>query len=403
MSTERFDIAVVGGGMVGLTLALGLEGVGARVAVIERARLRDIAEASFDGRGSAIAAGSQRILDGTGLWDLLQADAEPIREIRVADGPSQLFLHYDHREVGEDPLGWIVENAHIRRAFAQAVASSDVIVFENTALADARFEARSTTLKLADGRTVDAMLAIAADGRQSALRELAGIDVVRWSYPQTAIVCAVTHEAPHHGIAHEHFLPSGPFAILPMTRNRSSIVWTERNDLAPAILELDDDAFAAELKRRFGDFLGDIRVGPQRWAYPLSVVHARDYVAPRVAAVGDAAHAIHPIAGQGFNLGLRDVAALAEIIVDRLRLGLAPGDTEALMRYQKWRKPDNMMMIAATDSLNRLFSNDVAPVRMARDTGLALVNQLPPLKRVLMRHAMGLVGDLPRLTRGEPL
>ena len=403
MTTERFDIAVVGGGMVGLTLALGLEGVGARVAVIERASLKDMAEASFDGRGSAIAAGSQRILDGTGLWELLQADAEPISEIRVADGPSQLFLHYDHREVGEGPLGWIVENAHIRRAFAQAVASSDVNVFENTALADARFEARSTTLKLADGRTVNAMLAIAADGRQSALRELAGIDVVRWSYPQTGIVCAVTHEAPHHGIAHEHFLPSGPFAILPMTRNRSSIVWTERNDLAPAILELDDDAFAAELKRRFGDFLGDVRVGPQRWAYPLSVVHARDYVAPRVAAVGDAAHAIHPIAGQGFNLGLRDVAALAEIIVDRLRLGLDPGDTETLMRYQKWRKPDNMMMIAATDSLNRLFSNDVAPVRMARDTGLALVNQLPPLKRVLMRHAMGLVGDLPRLTRGEPL
>ena len=403
MSIERFDIAVVGGGMVGLTLALGLEGVGARVAVIERASLEDMAEASFDGRGSAIAAGSQRILNGTGLWELLQADAEPINEIRVADGASQFFLHYDHREVGEGPLGWIVENAHIRRAFAQAVASSDVIVFENTALADARFEARSTTLKLADGRTVDAMLAIAADGRQSALRALAGIDVVRWSYPQTGIVCAVTHEAPHHGIAHEHFLPSGPFAILPMTRNRSSIVWTERNDLAPAILELDDDAFAAELKRRFGDFLGDVRIGPQRWAYPLSVVHARDYVAPRVAAVGDAAHAVHPIAGQGFNLGLRDVAALAEIIVDRLRLGLDPGDTEALIRYQKWRKPDNMMMIAATDSLNRLFSNDVAPVRMARDTGLALVNQLPPLKRVLMRHAMGLVGDLPRLTRGEPL
>lgn len=403
MTTERFDIAVVGGGMVGLTLALGLERVGARVAVIERASLTDMAEESFDGRGTAIAAGSQRILDGTGLWELLQADAEPILEIRVADGTSQLFLHYDHREVGEGPLGWIVENAHIRRAFAQAVALSDVIVFENTALADARFEARSTTLELVDGRTVDATLAIAADGRQSALRKLAGIEAVRWSYPQTGIVCAVTHEAPHHGIAHEHFLPSGPFAILPMTRNRSSIVWTERNDLAPEILELDDDDFSAELKRRFGDFLGDVRVGPQRWAYPLSVVHARDYVAPRVAAVGDAAHAIHPIAGQGFNLGLRDVAALAEIIVDRLRLGLDPGDTEALMRYQKWRKPDNMMMIAATDSLNRLFSNDVAPVRMARDTGLALVNQLPPLKRVLMRHAMGLVGDLPRLTRGEPL
>ena len=389
--------------MVGLSLALTLDRAGAHVAVIERASLRDMAAASFDGRGSAVAAGSQRILDGIGLWEALAFDAEPILEIRIADGTSPLFLHYDHRDVGEGPLGWIVENAHIRRAFAQAVASSDVVVFENTALTDARFEARSTTLKLADGRTVDATLAIAADGRQSVLRELAGIEVVRWSYPQTGIACAVTHEAPHHGIAHEHFLSSGPFAILPMTRNRSSIVWTERNDLAPAILELDDDAFAAELKCRFGDFLGDVRVGPQRWAYPLSVVHARDYVAPRVAAVGDAAHAIHPIAGQGFNLGLRDVAALAEIIVDRLRLGLDPGDTEALTRYQKWRKPDNMMMIAATDSLNRLFSNDIAPVRMARDTGLALVNQLPPMKRVLMRHAMGLVGDLPRLTRGEPL
>ncbi len=188
-----------------------------------------------------------------------------------------------------------------------------------------------------------------------------------------------------------------------MTRNRSSIVWTERNDLAPEILALDDGAFADELKSRFGKFLGEVRVGPQRWSYPLSVVHARRYVGSRLALVGDAAHAIHPIAGQGFNLGLRDVAALAEVVVDRLRLGLDPGDAAALARYQSWRKPDNMMMIAATDSLNRLFSNDVAPVRMARDAGLAAVNQVAPLKRLLMRHAMGLVGDLPRLTRGEPL
>ncbi|MGB0630107.1 MAG: UbiH/UbiF/VisC/COQ6 family ubiquinone biosynthesis hydroxylase [Alphaproteobacteria bacterium] len=403
MDSKSFDIAVVGGGMVGLSLALGLSGVGARVAVIERTSLREMAEASFDGRGSAIAAGSQRILDGLGLWRPLEDDAEPILEIRVADGASPLFLHYDHRDVGEGPLGWIVENAHTRQVLARAVADSGLTVFENAALSGARFDAYSATLDLDDGRSVEARLAVAADGRQSTLREMAGIEAVRWSYPQTGIVCAVEHEAPHNGIAHEHFLAAGPFAILPMTRSRSSIVWTEKNELAPGLLALDDDAFAVELKARFGNFLGEIRVGPNRWSYPLSVVHARRYVAPRLALAGDAAHAIHPIAGQGFNLGLRDVAALSEIVVDRLRLGLDPGDSAALARYESWRKPDNMMMIAATDSLNRLFSNDVAPVRMARDAGLAMVDRVPPLKRLLMRHAMGLVGDLPRLTRGEPL
>ena len=403
METQHFDIAVVGGGMVGLSLALSLSGVGARVAVIERASLEDMAAASFDGRGSAIAAGSQRILDGLGLWAPLAKEAEPILEIRVADGASPLFLHYDHREIGEGPLGWIVENANIRRSLADAVSRSGLTVFENAVLADARFGATSATLELENGRKIDAALAVAADGRHSSLRDLAGIEAIRWSYPQTGIVCAVEHQLPHNGIAHEHFLAAGPFAILPMTRNRSSIVWTERNELAPDLLALDDAAFAAELKNRFGAFLGEVRVGRQRWSYPLSVVHARRYVGTRLALAGDAAHAIHPIAGQGFNLGLRDVAALAEVVVDRLRLGLDPGDATALSRYENWRKPDNMMMIAATDSLNRLFSNDVAPVRLARDVGLAAVNQLPPLKRVLMKHAMGLIGDLPRLTRGEPL
>ena len=403
METQRFDIAVVGGGMVGLSLALCLSRAGADVAVIERASLEDMAAATFDGRGSAIAAGSQRILDGIGLWGLLAEDAEPILEIRVADGASPLFLHYDHREVGEGPLGWIVENAHIRRSLADAVRQADLTVFENAALSKAAFDTQTASLELEDGRVVNALLAVAADGRQSSLRDMAGIEAVRWSYPQTGIVCAVEHEAPHNGIAHEHFLPSGPFAILPMTRNRSSIVWTERDDLAPDLLALDNAAFAAELRTRLGKFLGEVCVGRQRWSYPLSVVHARRYVGTRLALAGDAAHAIHPIAGQGFNLGLRDVAALAEVVVDRLRLGLDPGDSAALSRYENWRKPDNMMMIAATDSLNRLFSNDIAPVRMARDAGLATVNQVPPLKRFLMRHAMGLVGNLPRLTRGEPL
>lgn len=403
MNSRTYDIAVVGGGMVGLCLTLGLAGAGARVALLERAKLSDMAAAGFDGRGSAIAAGSQRILAGLGLWDQIAADAEPILEIRVADGNSPLFLHYDHREIGDGPLGWIVENAVTRRALAAAIGAADIDVFDGAELSGTEFGPDDATLSLSDGRTVSARLVVAADGRNSPLRDAAGIDAARWSYPQTGIVCSVSHEAPHHGIAQEHFLPAGPFAILPMTQNRSSIVWTERNRLAPGFMGMNDDDFARALGERFGSYLGDIDVGAGRWSYPLSVVHAKRYVAPRLALAGDAAHAIHPIAGQGFNIGLRDVAALAEVVIDTMRLGLDPGGDMPLERYERWRKPDNMMMIAVTDGLNRLFSNDIAPVRHARDAGMALVNQARPLKRVLMRHAMGLIGDLPRLTRGERL
>lgn len=403
MTVSSYDIAVVGGGMVGLCLALGLSGAGARVAVIERGKLSDMAAAAFDGRGSAIAAGSKQILTGLGLWETLSADAEPILEIRVADGQSPLFLHYDHKELGGGPLGWIVENAVTRRTLAAAVEAADLDVFDATVLLSTSYDTTNAVLNMEDGRSISARLVVGADGRESPLREAAGIEAVRWQYPQTGIVCSVRHEAAHQGVAQEHFMAAGPFAILPMTRNRSSIVWTERSTLAPAFMEMDDAAFAAALGERFGTYLGDIEVNPGRWSYPLSVVHAKRYVAPRLALAGDAAHAIHPIAGQGFNIGLRDVAALAEVIVDTMRLGLDPGSPETLERYERWRKPDNMMMIAVTDGLNRLFSNDVAPIRHARDSGLAIVNQIKPLKRVLMRHAMGLVGDLPRLTRGERL
>ncbi len=389
--------------MTGLCLAAGFARAGVNVALVERARLADLSTDAFDGRGTAISAGSRRILEGVGLWSDIKDEAEPIREIRVADGVSPLCLHYDHADLDEGYLGWIVENAVIRRAFARAVVESGAEVIDGTGVTDATFDGVAARLALDNGETLSASLVIAADGRESPLRDMAGITVVRWRYPQDGIVCSVTHELNHRGIAHEHFLPAGPFAILPMTGNRSSIVWTERSDLAPEMMALDDAAFAAELRQRFGDFLGDVVLAPPRWRYPLSVVHARAYVAPRLALAGDAAHAIHPIAGQGFNIGLRDVAALSEITVDTLRLGLDPGAPVTLARYERWRRPDNMLMLAVTDSLNRLFSNDIAPLRYARDLGLATVDRAGPLKQFFMRQAMGLTGRLPRLARGEPL
>src|SRR6266404_4185823 len=246
-----------------------------------------------------------------------------------------------------------------------------------------------------------------SDGARSALRAAAGIGVAEFAYAQTGIVCTVSHELPHEGVAHEHFLPAGPFAMLPMTDHeglhRSSIVWTERRDLAQAMLALDDDGFSAEIERRFGDSLGRIHVLGRRWSYPLRLLHAQSYVAARLALIGDAAHAIHPIAGQGLNLGLRDVAALAEVLADAHRLGLDLGTADVLADYQRWRRFDTLLLIAVTDSLNRLFSTDIAPLRFLRDLGLGAVNRLPPVKRLLMRHAMGAAGPRPRLLRGLPL
>ncbi|MEK9725336.1 MAG: FAD-dependent monooxygenase, partial [Rhodospirillaceae bacterium] len=261
----------------------------------------------------------------------------------------------------------------------------------------------------ASGATVRARLAVAADGRASATRVAAGIGVTSWTYDQTAIVCTVRHDRHHGGIAHERFLPAGPFAILPLAGdppdagNRSSLVWTERADLAPAMMALDEAGFTAEVARRFGDFLGGLEAAGPRYSFPLGLQFAERMIAPRLALAGDAAHAMHPIAGPGVYKGLRDVAALAEVLVDAHRLGLDLGAQTVLERYARWRRFDNTLMLAATDGLNRLFSNDALPLRLARDLGLAAVDRLPPVKRLFMRHAMGLVGELPRLLRGERL
>ena len=398
------DLAIAGGGLVGLSLGVALARAGLDVVVMDGeapARMRD---AAFDGRVCSIAYGSKRVLDGIGVWDLMAPEAEPILEIRVTDQNAPLFLHYDHREVGDHPLGWIVENRVTRIALLEAAAACPTLHhLAPVSVLDFTPEGERISAGLADGRRVSARLAVAADGRRSRLRQAAGINTLEWSYDQAGIVCTVRHERPHRGIAQERFLAAGPFAILPMTENRASIVWTEQTSDAAHLMAMADDAFLAELEARFGDYLGALEVAGPRFSYPLALTHSNRYAGERLALAGDAAHAIHPLAGQGFNLGVRDVAVLAELIVDRARLGLDIGAPDLLAHYERWRRFDTMSLIAVTDGLNRLFSNDIAPLRVARDLGLAAVNRTPRLKRLFMRHAMGSVGELPRLARGEPL
>ena len=409
-AAEDVDVLIIGGGFVGSTIAAALAGTPLRVAMVDTQDPAQAIGAEFDGRSFAISLSNQRLLDGVGIWAGLADSVGPILDIRISDGPSLMFLHYDHRETGEGPMGFMVENHHLRRAQHERLsAAANLRVFAPDRVAELERGTGGVTARLAGGATLSARLAVAADGRVSQTRAAAGIGVTKWSYGQTGIVCTVRHERRHDHVAHERFLPAGPFAILPLkggpedAANRSSIVWTEGHELASAIMALDDDEFTAELGRRFGGFMGAIEVSEHRYAFPLGLQFAERMTDRRLALAGDAAHAMHPIAGQGLNMGLRDVAALAEVLVDAHRLGLDIGEASVLERYARWRRFDNTLMLAATDGLNRLFSNDIGPVRLARDVGLAAVNKLPPLKRLFMRHAMGLVGDLPKLLRGQPL
>jgi len=405
----RAEIAIVGGGLSGLSLGIACAAAGIETAVIDREDPAKFRDAAYDGRTTAIAYGSQQVLEGIGVWDALAPHAEPIREIRVADDDSPLFLHYDRAEIDAEALGYIVENRLLRGALqARAEALPSLTLHAPSAVEDIRFNEAQARLTLSDGTTIAAALAVGADGRNSPMREAAGIKTWRKSYRQIAIVCVVRHEKPHRGVAVEHFRSAGPFAILPMTNSkdgahRSSIVWTEEEHDAPGLLALGDKDFARQLASRFGDFLGKVEPEPGRWSYPLALIQAERYAAPRLALIGDAAHVIHPIAGQGWNLGVRDIAALAELLVDAHRLGLDLGSGDLLRRYERWRRFDSLTLTTVTDGLNRLFANDFPPLKLARDLGLAAVNKAPGLKRFFMRHAMGVTGDPPRLVKGERL
>ena len=404
---RQADIVISGGGMVGLSLGLALAQGGLRTVVVDAAPMAAQLDAAFDGRVSALAYATIRMYRALGVWEAMAPNAQPIREILVTDGAparaaSPFSLHFDAAEVGAPQLGAIVENRHIRAALqARAEGEPNLTLIAPAAVTGVTVEPGGVTAMLANGETVTAMLAVAADGRVSPLREAMGIKSIGWSYPQTGIVATVEHETPHNGVAYEHFLPAGPFAILPMTGNRSSLVWTEKKDLAPALLALGEARFNDELANRFGAHLGAVKTAGPRWSYPLSFHIARDFVKPRFALAGDCAHGIHPIAGQGLNLGLKDAAALTEVLLDAARLGQDIGALDVLKRYERWRRFDSVALAAGTDALNRLFSNDNAPLRAIRDLGMGIVDSIGPARRFFMRHAGGDVGKLPKLMKGE--
>lgn len=401
------DILIVGGGLNGSALALALAQGGISTTIIDSLPPDDRAAAGFDGRGYALALASMRMLSAIGVWDTLAGDAQPIMEVKVSDGragegPSPFFLHFDQAEIEDGPMGYMVEDRILRPALLDAVKNHALITHlaPETVVAQQVTEA-SASLTLASGRVLTGSLIVGADGRQSGTAERAGIKRTGWGYDQTSLVCAIAHEKPHHGIAHQFFMPSGPLAILPLPGNRSSIVWTEARERAAAIQALDDEGYLAALRPRFGSFLGEIALEGARFTYPLSLSLAQSFIAPRVALVGDAAHGIHPIAGQGLNAGFRDMAALAEVVINTRRRGQDIANPVALAEYQRWRRFDTTTLAVATDGFNRLFSNDNGTLRLLRDLGMGAVNALPGVRRRFMREAAGLTGDLPKLMQGR--
>lgn len=403
----EYDVVIVGGGMVGASLAIALAPSGLRVAVLEAVPFRSGTQPSYDDRAIALAYGTRRIFAGMGLWEALQAEATPIRTIHISDRGRFGFTRLDCREEGVEALGYVAVSRAMGGILGERLAKlPNVEVLcpaPVTNVVSGSDHAEVTVDFQGVMRRLHARLVVAADGASSQVREWFGIDTQRWEYDQTAIITNITPEHSHNNCAYERFTGNGPLALLPMSENRCSVVYTVRSAEAAAIMALDDAAFLDRVQERFGTRLGKLlRVGTRR-AYPLSLVRAREHVRSRLALIGNAAHTLHPVAGQGFNLGLRDVAVLAEVISEAAHDGLDFGSLEILQRYAQWRRRDHMKMIAFTDGLARLFSNPLAPIRDLRNVGMLAVDLFPPLKHLMTRHTMGLAGRLPRLARGLPL
>ena len=404
---ERLDVVIAGGGMVGLALGCALHdamGDTAMIAVVDPALLR--AGPARDVRASALSAGSQHLLAALGMWPALAEHAQPVTGVDITDAALEdvfrpILVSYDNTVDGGEPATYIVENEQLARAVIAGAQKRPALRLVHAAVASHAVDEHGVTVTLGDGERLRAALLVAADGRSSRVREAAGIDVVGWKYPQVGIVTTVEHAKPHRARAVQHFLPSGPFAILPLKGNRSCITWTEDENEGRRIVALGDTEFLAEAERRFGYRLGQIAIAGPRALWPLEMHLARALVAERVVLVGDAAHLVHPIAGQGLNLGLRDVAALTEVVTDAARLGLDIGSSIVLGRYERWRRTDSALSAAAFDALNRLFSSDWTLMRTARSAGLAIVDRLPVLKQFFVAEAAGLTGEVPKLLRGE--
>jgi len=403
---ERQDVVIAGGGHVGLTLALALRRAapGMSVTVVDATP----PDAVPDGRVYAIAAAGRRMLQHLGVWDAVAAEAQPIHDMIITDSRTRdvarpTFLTFDGATEEGEPFAHMVANHALVGAVGRVAREAGVALRAPDSVSGFDCGETSVAIRLASGGTLAARLLVAADGVRSRLRDLAGIQTVGWDYGQSGIVVTVGHERPHNGRAEEHFLPAGPFAILPLTGNRSSLVWTERRADAERLVKASPERFLEELELRFGHHLGTVTVLDRPRAFPLQLKLSRAFVRPRFALAGDAAHGVHPIAGQGLNLGFRDVAALAETLVEAHRLGLDPGSLTVLQRYERWRRFDTFEMGATTDILNRLFSNDNPALRILRDVGLGIVDRLPPLKKMFIREAAGAGGELPRLLRGEAI
>ena len=404
---ERCDVVIAGGGYVGLALALALKQADPALSV-DVVEIRAGEQVDRDLRASAVAVAARRMLETLGAWAEIEAEAQPITDMVITDSRTNdvvrpVFLTFEGTIEEGEPFAHMVPNGVMVAALRKEALRVGVALIAPDAVTDFETRRQEILCRLRSGRKLATNLLVAADGVRSRLRGLAGIGTVGWDYGQSGIVTTVAHERPHDGRAEEHFLPGGPFAILPLKGNRSSLVWTEPRRIAERLVEGDDFTFRLELERRFGHHLGRLEVIGGRHAFPLRLQLARSFVKPRFALAGDAAHGIHPIAGQGLNMGYRDVAALAETIISARRLGLDIGSLAVLERYERWRRFDTVQMGFVTDIINRLFSNDNDAVRIVRDIGLGLVDRLPPLKRIFMREAAGVSGELPRLMRGEAL